>query len=114
MPTTLCPCAMEPRTIARIAALSPGQSPPPVRTPKTLIGRSPVYERGGVWGAGRFPTLSGRRGQTQLSQGSVAEKNGETWFPPRTRAGGERCSIEEHRLPEDVAHLRPVLVLVVE
>src|SRR5918995_3660636 len=38
-------------------------------------------ERGGVWGSGRFPTLSGRRGHA-----------GEAWFPPRTRAEGERWS----------------------
>src|SRR5438093_2975226 len=46
-----------------------------------LIGRSPVYERGGVWGTGRFPTLSERRGYA-----------GETWFPPRSFAERERCS----------------------
>src|SRR5687768_5398146 len=46
-----------------------------------LMSRSPAYERGGVWGTGRFPTLSGRRGHV-----------GETWFPPRPRAEGERCS----------------------
>ena len=34
-----------------------------------------------MWGTGRFPTLSRRRGHA-----------GETWFPPRTRAEGERCS----------------------
>src|SRR5262245_6024764 len=39
------------------------------------------HERGGVWGTGRFPTLSRRRGQM-----------GETWFPPSTRAEGECCS----------------------
>src|SRR5690349_24461511 len=38
-------------------------------------------ERGGVWGTGRFPALSEEGGAV-----------GETWFPPRTRAGGERCS----------------------
>ena len=38
---------------------------------------------GGVWGTGRFPTLSGRRGQA-----------GETWFPPPTRAVGERSSCD--------------------
>ena len=35
-----------------------------------LTGRFPAGERGGVWGTGRFPTLSGRRGHA-----------GETWFP---------------------------------
>src|SRR5688572_10278815 len=48
---------------------------------RMLIGRSPADERGGVWGTGRFPTTSRRRGFA-----------GETWFPPRTRARGERCS----------------------
>src|SRR5919109_3996716 len=45
-----------------------------------LIGR-PADERGGVWGTGRFPTFS--------KEGGCA---GETWFPPRPRAEGERCS----------------------
>src|SRR3970040_3149261 len=46
-----------------------------------LIGRPPTYERGGVWGTGRFPTLSRRTGHA-----------GETWFPPRQRDEIERCS----------------------
>jgi hypothetical protein len=29
-----------------------------------LIDDSSVDERGGVWGTGRFPTISGRRGHT--------------------------------------------------
>src|SRR5512132_4329299 len=45
-----------------------------------LIGRPPADERGGVWGTGRFPTLSRRRGHA-----------GETWFPLRTRVEDE-CS----------------------
>src|SRR6187402_3777407 len=40
-----------------------------------------VHDRGGAWGTGRFPTLSRRKGHA-----------GGTWFPPRTRAGGERAS----------------------
>src|SRR5512132_3351132 len=48
----------------------------------TLIGQPWLAdERGGVWGTGRFPTFSRRRGLV-----------GETWFPPRTRAEGERWS----------------------
>src|SRR5919197_4036176 len=46
-----------------------------------LIDRPPIHERGGVWGPGRFPTSSKEGGCV-----------GETWFPPRTRAEGERCS----------------------
>src|SRR5207342_407418 len=44
-----------------------------------VTSRFPARECGGVWGTGRFPTISRRRGHA-----------GETWFPPRTRAGGER------------------------
>src|SRR5687767_10863899 len=39
------------------------------------------HEWGGEWGTGRFPALSIGRGHA-----------GETWLPPRPRAGGERCS----------------------
>src|SRR3970282_1977533 len=46
-----------------------------------LMGWSPAHERGGVWGTGRFPTTSRRRGHA-----------GETWFPPRSFAESERCS----------------------
>src|SRR6188768_2711697 len=46
-----------------------------------LMGRSVAHELGGVWGTGRFPTSSGRRGHA-----------GETWFPPRTRGEAKRCS----------------------
>src|SRR5688572_11511466 len=64
------------------------------------MGRSPAHERGGVWGTGRFPTLSGIRGYA-----------GETWFPPRPRAEGERCSwagpLEDVLLP---ASHRPAVV----
>ena len=42
-------------------------------------GGPPAHERGGMWGTGRFPIDSGRRGHV-----------GETWFPPRERAEGER------------------------
>src|SRR5262245_23241426 len=49
-----------------------------------LIGRlQSVDECGGVSGTGRFPTFSRRRGYA-----------GETWFPPRPQAEGERCSSE--------------------
>src|SRR5688572_20505377 len=41
--------------------------------------------RGGVWGTGRFRTLSGRRGLVR-----------ETWFPRRERAAGERRSSGAH------------------
>src|SRR5207342_111917 len=58
---------------------------------------SPPHERGRVWGTGRFPTLSGRRGLA-----------GETWLPPRTRAEGECCSwgLDPHRArrPRDDLH----------
>src|SRR5688572_32916109 len=47
----------------------------------SLIVRSPDDERGRVWGTGRYPTLSKRRGHA-----------GKTWFPPRPRTKGERCS----------------------
>ena len=57
------------------------------------------HERGGVWGTGTFPTISGRRGQARFSRDQsslartlVAEKRRETWFPSPTRAEGE-CSV---------------------
>src|SRR5919106_6575239 len=60
--------------------------PPTRMTAGRLMGRPAAHERGGVWGTGRFPTLSRRRGH-----------QGETWFPSasrwRPRAGGERCSL---------------------
>ena len=46
----------------------------------------PVYERGGVWGTGRFPTLSRRRGLRRRKHGFRSP------FRWRTRAKGERCS----------------------
>src|SRR4249920_235151 len=46
-----------------------------------VTSRFPACECGGVWGTGRFPTFSRRRGHA-----------GETWFPPRPRAEGERSS----------------------
>ena len=59
---------------AGVLAHQQGQSDEAV----TLIGQPRLPdERGGVWGTGRFPTLS-RRGHA-----------GETWFPPRERAEGE-------------------------
>src|SRR6185312_5429170 len=56
--------------------------PVPAAAAASLI-RHPwsANERGGVWGTGRFPTGSEEGGPV-----------GETWFPPRTRAEGERCS----------------------
>src|SRR5688572_10358698 len=54
------------------------------------MGQDLAHERGGVWGTGRFPTLSRRRGYV-----------GETWFPPRTRAEGERWSF---RALEEMTH----------
>src|SRR5918995_5971238 len=48
----------------------------PVTTASVLIGQPWLhYELGGVWGTGRFPTFSKRRGHA-----------GETGFPPRPRA----------------------------
>src|SRR5690242_5663333 len=58
--------------------------PPTNASPRrALLMRRPrsTRERGGVWGTGRFPALSEEGGPV-----------GETWFPPRTRARGERCS----------------------
>ena len=56
--------------------------PASTATRRRLIGQPKLaYERGGVWGTGRFPTSSRRRGLV-----------GETWFPPRERAAGERSS----------------------
>src|SRR4249920_2161195 len=68
---------------------------------------------GGVWGTGRFPTFSRRRGQTRFSQDQgplartlVAEKQGEAWCPIplrwRTRAEGERWSCPLADLPPHV------------
>src|SRR5205809_1187496 len=63
------------------------------------MGLLEAYERGGASGTGRFPTFSRRKGRADFSQDRnslpripVAEKRGETRFPPRTRADGERCS----------------------
>src|SRR5918999_1308703 len=61
----------------------------PTTVIRGLIGRTLAYERGGVWGTGRFPTLSRRRGHV-----------GETWFPPRTRAEGERWSLRRDLLED--------------
>src|SRR5262245_5012905 len=47
-----------------------------------------AHERRGVWGPGRVPTLSRRRGPV-----------GETRCPPRTRAEGERWSWQEEGHP---------------
>src|SRR4249920_3874880 len=64
-----------------------------------LMGQPPAAdERGGVWGTGRFPTISGRRGHA-----------GETWFPPRrTRAVGGRssCGFPEEPLRSEGEHKR--------
>src|SRR5262245_65255988 len=51
------------------------------------MGGGPAEGGGGGGGRGSSPTLSRRRGYV-----------GETSFPPRTRAGGERCSCELQRL----------------
>src|SRR6266487_865339 len=59
----------------------------------TLTGPSPARERGGLWGTGRLPTSS--------KEGGCA---GGTWFPPRTRARGERSSCA-------FAHLSPHLLV---
>src|SRR5919106_363789 len=54
----------------------------------TLTGRPPACERGeGVWGNREVPPQSRRRGYV-----------GETWFPPRKRAEGERRSCDFHLL----------------
>src|SRR5688500_3832128 len=66
--------------IRQSSALSRGTS----RSSVSLTGGSPVRERGGAWGTGRFPTIARRRGRA-----------GETWFPPGPRAEGERCSRSE-------------------
>src|SRR5438876_222430 len=51
-----------------------------------LIGQPLAYERvEGVWGNREVPPLIGRRGFDV----------GETWFPPRERAEGERRSCHE-------------------
>src|SRR6185312_2518371 len=65
--------------------------PVPAAAAASLI-RHPwsANERGGVWGTGRFPTGSEEGGPV-----------GETWFPPRRRAGGERCS---RPVSEQIAH----------
>src|SRR6188508_2419151 len=69
---------------------------------RVLMGVLLAHERGGVWGTGRFPTLSRRRGRA-----------GETWFPPRTRAEGERWSCALPDLPPNVlARVADALALV--
>src|SRR4249919_295532 len=67
--------------------------------PMLMRQRSLADERGGAWGTGRFPTFSRRRGQNQFSQAQSslartlgAEKQAETWLPPRTQADGARWS----------------------
>src|SRR5262245_27411465 len=67
---------------ALISEIHHGSPFDPLATKSQLMGEPRfAHERGGVAGTGRFPTLSRRRGHA-----------GETWFPPRTRAVGERCS----------------------
>jgi hypothetical protein len=83
--TTPTSCSSSVTKTARTSVLTGARRPParmhrpeaapggaPSRRGRPLLtDRSPGRERGGVWGTGRFPTPSRRRGHT-----------GETWFPP--------------------------------
>src|SRR4249920_865677 len=103
IPYSLSPRRASPESFSRTrwneAAPPPGARS--VASSELTLMRQPSLadERGGVWGTGRFPTFSRRRGQNQFShaQSSLArtlgaEKQGETWFPPRTQADGARWS----------------------
>src|SRR5262249_47309445 len=104
-PTNSCPWALMPlRTMARMTALRPGQSPPPVSTPIRMARSQANAPRAGVSGPGRLARLGVgglRHFVVELRQPAELPGQVPVTLAEQLHRGGEQDRADERGVDQD-------------